>query len=272
MAKRARKDSEPGTIARKVPTIPAPPSSSQPAGVPSSFRVMIGGQMYGIAPMKPSIAASTHKGVGTAMAPIELDDNSEHEDEDDVEIISEATGRTESDQVPHFEPESPLLMPTVGSPLSNTRGTVQGAGNFGAERALEDMLEEDCSGHFDAATDGKYPRIIAELYEDSVDNEMTLANTPFAGYAIQLQSGSGITVVYHPHLAAIGRPDEQGRIDHRWTDDEEQLLCRAKAKGIEDKDIHIENRRDLAVKAYWYKIKDTPMGQAVTVAAGTTAM
>ena len=70
--------------------------------------------MYGIAPVKPRIAAGTHKGVATATAPIELDDNSE--DEDDTETISEATVRTESDQVPHFELDSPPVLPASLDP------------------------------------------------------------------------------------------------------------------------------------------------------------
>lgn len=61
-----------------------------------------------------------------------------------------------------------------------------------------------------------------------------------------------------------------------WTDEEKQLLCDAKAKGIASKDIHIKDRDHRQVRECWDRIQDTPMGQAATAAAaaaaGTTAM
>ncbi|PPJ58563.1 hypothetical protein CBER1_06661 [Cercospora berteroae] len=55
---------------------------------PADFRVMIGGQMYGIAPARQAMAAVTYTGVGTSAAPIEID-NYEDDGEDDAQIIAE---------------------------------------------------------------------------------------------------------------------------------------------------------------------------------------
>ncbi|PIB00973.1 hypothetical protein CB0940_00690 [Cercospora beticola] len=65
------------------------------------------------------------------------------------------------------------------------------------------MLKDDFSGLVDTAAEGEFIRIIAELYEYvSSDNRREwefspgLADTPFAGYAMQLGNKSGIKVVY----------------------------------------------------------------------------
>ncbi|GIZ37793.1 hypothetical protein CKM354_000122800 [Cercospora kikuchii] len=75
--------------------------------------------------------------------------------------------------------------------------------------------------------------------------------------------------------AAAGQPEQQRRAHRRWTDEEKQLLCDAKAKGIASKDIHIKDRDHRQVRECWDRIQDTPMGQAATAAAAaaaTTAM
>lgn len=88
------------------------------------------------------------------------------------------------------------------SPL-NPPNVVQTAADLASERTLSNMLKDDFSGLIDTAAEGEFIRIIAELYENVGSDKRSewefspgLADTPFAGYAMQLDNKSGIKVVY----------------------------------------------------------------------------